>query len=103
MPFHGVPKISSAIASPAAMPAQLSSSTGLRPARPQRSADMYDWVNCLKARSMAEEKRPRRMPLANSLEVIIGVSVSAMSAENTTAAATDTPNSLNSRPTLPCR
>jgi hypothetical protein len=43
------------------------------------------------------------MPLANSLEVIIGVSVSAITAENTTAAATVTPNSLNSRPTLPCR
>ena len=46
--------------------------------------------------------RPRGMPLANSFEAIIGVSVSATNAENTTAAATDTPNSPNSRPVSPC-
>ena len=41
------------------------------------------------------------MPPANSFDAIIGVSVSATSAENPTAAATVTPNSPNSRPSVP--
>jgi len=45
--------------------------------------------------------RPRSIPPANSLEVIMGVRVSATSAENPTAAATVTPNSPNRRPSVP--
>ena len=41
------------------------------------------------------------MPLANSFDAIIGVSVSATNAENPTAAATVTPNSPNNRPVSP--
>ncbi len=47
--------------------------------------------------------RERCAPPANSFEVIIGVSVSATSDENATAAAMVKPNSRNSLPTLPCR
>ena len=45
--------------------------------------------------------RLRVAPLANSCEAIIGVSVSATRHENSTAAASVKPNSLNSRPTRP--
>ena len=41
------------------------------------------------------------MPLANSLDAIMGVSDSATKAEKPTAAATVTPNSPNSRPVSP--
>jgi hypothetical protein len=64
---------------------------------------LYTPASDLKAPSTDVASRPRLMPFANSFDVIMGVSVSATTAENTTAAATDTPNSPNSLPTLPCR
>ena len=45
--------------------------------------------------------RDRGIPLANSLEVIMGVSDKATKAEKPTAAATVTPNSPNSLPVSP--
>ena len=49
------------------------------------------------------EKRERVAPPASSFEASIGVSVSAINAENSTAAAIVNPNSRKSFPTAPCR
>ena len=56
-----------------------------------------------KKSSTVTAMRERCAPPANSFDVIIGVSVSAMSDENATAAAMVKPNSRNSVPTLPDR
>src|SRR5271156_6829073 len=101
MPAQGQPPTSSSNIAAAETPAAPSTIQGREPVSVQDSAARYAPAILRKALSIAVAKRPRWMPPANSLDVIIGVSVSATSAENTTAAATVTPNSLNNRPTLP--
>ena len=65
-----------------------------RGAEPRRSGRR----DCGTARSMPPAMRERGMPLANNLDAIMGVRLSATNAEKPTAAATVTPNSPNNRP-----
>src|SRR5690606_25792512 len=67
-------------------------------ARTERS---YQCESQRKNRSTASATRPRMMPPAKIFELIMGTSVSEMSAETPIAAAIEMPNSPNNRPTLP--
>ena len=69
-----------------------------------RSVRSYHAESAAKKRSMAPAMRPwRTSPSAGRREASIGVSVSATSAENSTAAASVSPNSRNRRPFSPGR
>ena len=68
-----------------------------------RSATWYVSVILRKVRSNTWKTRPCVLGTSSTLAHSIGVSVSATQLEMTTATARVMPNSLNSRPVVPCR